>query len=88
MIESLTYFGNVNYSHFAIGLTVLILVAAVLILMVLAFEIWMLVDLIKNDKITIETKVLWVVGMLLVHPIVAIVYFFVARSKKLHNLKK
>ena len=49
-------------------------------LAVLAFEIWMFVDLIQNTRLTTESKVLWAVGMFLFHPFIAIIYFFVARS--------
>lgn len=87
MIESLARFSSLNYSHFAIGLTVLILIAAVLVLLILVFEIWMLVDLIKNNNLTTETKLLWALGMLLLHPFVAIAYYFLARSGKSHQPK-
>jgi heme/copper-type cytochrome/quinol oxidase subunit 4 len=50
-----------------------------ILIVVLAFEIWMLVDVIKNRHVPTKHKVWWIVGMLLIHPIVAIVYFFVSR---------
>jgi uncharacterized membrane protein (DUF485 family) len=82
MIESLTHFSSLNYSPVSVALAIFIFVAAVLLLLILAFEIWMFVDVIRNHNIPTNTKILWAVGMLLLHPFVAIVYFFVARSKK------
>jgi len=51
----------------------------VVILLVLAFELWMLVDCITNKKVPTAHKVWWVVGMFLIHLLVAVVYFFVSR---------
>lgn len=48
-----------------------------ILLLILVFEIWMLVDVITNKNVPTMHKVWWVIGMFLVHPIVAIVYFFV-----------
>ena len=61
-----------------LGILVALILAAILI-----FEIWMVVDVIQNDGITSDRKILWVVGMFLLHPIVAIAYFFTDRRKKL-----
>lgn len=47
-----------------------------------AFEIWMIVDAALNKKITDKAKAWWVVGMLLIHPFVAIAYFFTDRRKR------
>ncbi|GAC1391102.1 MAG: hypothetical protein NVSMB46_02400 [Candidatus Saccharimonadales bacterium] len=48
---------------------------------VLAFEIWMLVDLISNNRISIEKKILWAIGMFLFHPVISILYFvFIKRN--------
>jgi len=49
------------------------------ILLILSFELWMLIDVITNKKVPTRHKVWWAVGMFLIHPIVAIVYFFVSR---------
>jgi len=48
-------------------------------LLMLAFEIWMFVDVVQNPRLTPETKLLWALGILLIHPIGAIVYYFVGR---------
>jgi len=53
---------------------------ASIILLALVFEVWMFLDVLKNKKLTDTEKILWVLGMFLLHPIIAIVYFFVARS--------
>jgi uncharacterized membrane protein (DUF485 family) len=50
------------------------------LLLILAFEIWMFVDLIQNQSIPSQQKWLWAIGMFLLHPIVAIAYYFVARG--------
>lgn len=51
-----------------------------ILLLILAFEVWMLIDVITNEKVPTIHKVWWVIGMFLIHPIVAIVYFLVSRS--------
>jgi hypothetical protein len=43
---------------------------------VLAFEIMMLVHVIKNKNISSDRRLLWILGMLFIHPVVAIAYFF------------
>jgi uncharacterized membrane protein len=57
------------------------LVIIVLVLVVFAFEIAMLVDVIRNDRIASNAKAWWVIGMLLIHPFVAIIYYFTDRNK-------
>lgn len=52
----------------------------ILVLAVLAFEVFMFVDAIRNPRLTDTEKILWCLGMIFIHPIVAIVYYFVARS--------
>lgn len=59
--------------HAALGLGFFILFV---ILLVLVFEIWMFVDVVTNDRIPSDRKVLWALGMLIIHPFVAIAYFF------------
>ena len=51
----------------------------VVTLLLLAFEIWMLVDVITSKKVKTNQKIWWVVGMFLIHPFVAIIYYFVSR---------
>ena len=54
-----------------------LLLMGLLVLGVLAFEIWMFVDAITNKRLSDSEKALWCIGMVFIHPIVAIVYFFV-----------
>ncbi|HET9098337.1 MAG TPA: hypothetical protein VFN51_01850 [Candidatus Saccharimonadales bacterium] len=54
----------------------IVLVIGLIVLLIAVFEIWMLVDVITNKLITSERKVLWIIGMLLIHPFVAIIYYF------------
>ncbi len=45
-------------------------------LLVFAFEVWMIVDAALNKKISDRAKAWWIIGMLIIHPFVAIAYFF------------
>lgn len=47
------------------------------------FEIVMFVSAVSNKLITTNRKVLWIVGMLLLSPFVAIGYYFTDYKKKL-----
>jgi hypothetical protein len=51
-------------------------------LLVLAFEIVMFLDVIRNKKLTDTEKLLWGGGMFFFHPVIAFVYYFVVYSKK------
>jgi hypothetical protein len=44
------------------------------LLIVLAFEVWMLIDVLAYRKVPVKSRVGWVVGMFLIHPFVALVY--------------
>lgn len=59
-----------------LGLVVIFLLA-----LVFAFEIWMFVSVILNKNITGNARALWILGMILIHPIVAIVYYFTDYKK-------
>jgi hypothetical protein len=52
-------------------------------LVVFIFEIVMFIDAILNKNISDEARILWVIGMLLIHPFVAIAYFFTDHKKRL-----
>lgn len=54
---------------------------ALVILAIVAFEIAMFVDVIRNQHITDSTRILWLIGMILVHPFVAIIYYFTDHKK-------
>ena len=57
------------------------LLIAVVVIGVLTFEVFMFLDVLKNKKLTETEKLIWVVGMFLLHPIIAIVYYFVAHTR-------
>lgn len=73
MMNGFTFLGLAG----ATGLLVMLVLLAILV-----FEIAMLVSVIRNKYITGNAKALWILGMILVHPIVAIVYFFTDYKKK------
>lgn len=50
--------------------------------LILAFEIWMFVDAIRNPRLSDAQKLLWCLGMLLIHPFVAIFYYLLEYSKR------
>ena len=51
-------------------------------LAVLAFWIWMLVDAIQNPGLGEGEKIGWVLAIVFLHPIAAILYFFIAHPKR------
>ncbi len=61
-----------------------LLLAVVAAAAILVFEILMFVDVLRNDYLSDGEKLLWAAGMLLVHPFVALAYYFVASSKRKH----
>lgn len=63
--------------HLGAWLPVVILAA----ILIAAFEIWMIVDAALNKKISDRAKAWWIVGMIILHPFVAIVYYFTDRRK-------
>lgn len=68
------------FAFAGLGFTLSIIVILILLL-ILAFEIWMLISAITNKQITDTVKILWIVGMVLIHPIAAIVYYFTDYQK-------
>jgi len=66
-----------------IGLSIgAIIVIAVIGLAILVFEVAMFIDAILNKNITDEVRILWLVGMILIHPFVAIAYYFTDHKKR------
>ena len=53
----------------------------IVLVAVLIFEIAMFVHVINNEFITPNTKLMWVFGMILVHPFIAIGYYFTDYKK-------
>jgi hypothetical protein len=41
----------------------------------------MLISAVRNQHITTSIKVLWIVGMFIIHPLVAIAYYFTDYKK-------
>jgi hypothetical protein len=64
--------------HLGAWLPIIIVVA----LLIAAFEIWMIVDAALNKRISDKAKVWWIIGMVIVHPFVAIAYFFTDHRKR------
>lgn len=70
------------YNHHAWHLGAWLPIVIVVAILLLAFEIWMIVDAAINKKLSDKAKAWWIIGMLLVHPFVAVVYFFTDRRKR------
>jgi succinate dehydrogenase hydrophobic anchor subunit len=70
-------------SNFAfLGLSgVAAFIVIILLLLIFAFEVAMFISVILNKNITGNTKALWILGMLLIHPFVAIWYYFTDYKK-------
>ena len=67
-------------SLFGIGLGLVIIIFVVLVA-ILVFEIMMFVSALLNKRISDTRKLLWVFGMILIHPFVAIGYYFIDYKK-------
>ncbi len=71
------------------GLTLfLTFVVSLAIAAILAFEIWMFFDCVLDRKMPSKNKVWWIVGMLLLHPIVAIFYYFIVHRPRKQQPRK
>lgn len=65
------------------GEIILILLSLFLIplcLLSFVFWIWMLIDCIKNERISESTKIAWVLVIVLTHFLGALIYFFAGRD--------
>jgi len=69
------------YSHHAWHLGAWLQVIIVLAILIAAFEIWMIVDVALKKNLSDKAKTWWIIGMIIVHPFVAIFYFFTDRRK-------
>ena len=69
---------SVHAWHLGAWLPILIVFA----LLIAAFEVWMIVDAAINKKLSDKAKTWWIIGMLVIHPFVAIVYFFTDHRKR------
>lgn len=61
--------------------TPIAVILLLLILAILIFELVMLINVIGNNYISGSTKLLWILGMLLIHPFIAIAYYFTDYKK-------
>ena len=52
-----------------------------LCLLSFVFWIWMLIDCIKNDRISETAKIAWVLVIVLTHFLGALIYFFAGRGR-------
>ena len=58
------------------------LLPVILIGAILWFYIWMLIDVIKNPKLTSDMRIVWVIVVLIGGLLGAVIYYLVARSSK------
>ena len=58
-----------------------LLIPVLLLAVIVGFEIWMFVDAIRNPRLTDSQRLLWCLGMLFIHPFVAIAYYFLEYNK-------
>jgi hypothetical protein len=64
-----------TFGIFGLGFLAGSIIIAVLVI-IFVFELIMFINAIRNPVMTNTTKALWLVGMLLIHPFVAIAYYF------------
>ncbi len=69
------------YTHHAWHLGAWLPLIIIVALLIAVFEVWMIVDAAINKKLTDKAKAWWIIGMILIHPFVAIAYFFTDRRK-------
>lgn len=67
MLSNFAFLGLSGAAAVAVGL---------ILLAIFVFEVAMFISVIRNQRITGNTKALWILGMLLIHPFVAIGYYF------------
>lgn len=69
-----------NFAFLGLSPALSVIVIIVLAL-IFIFEVWMLISAITNKAISGTSKGLWILGMLLLHPFVAIAYYFTDYKK-------
>jgi hypothetical protein len=69
-----------SFAFLGLGGVSAVIVATVL-LAIFVFELVMFIDVIRNHRITDNVKALWIIGMLLIHPFVAIAYYLTDYNK-------
>lgn len=70
------------FSHHSVHLGAWLPVIILVGLLIAVFEVWMIVDAALNKKITDRAKTWWIIGMVILHPFVAIAYFFTDHKKR------
>jgi len=70
------------YRHHILHLGAWLPIALIIAILIFAFEIWMIVDAAINKEITDKARAWWIIGMLVIHPFVAIAYFFTDHRKR------
>ena len=78
MYYSDVFLDSLTHPHQFSATTLSLIVAG--LLLILAFEVWMLVDVLTKRSIPATHRLWWVLLMFLIHPLVAIVYYFVRPS--------
>jgi hypothetical protein len=69
-----------SFALLGLGLP-LFLIVAIIGAAILVFEVMMIISAVTNKAIEDNRRVLWVVGMLFLHPFVAIAYYFTDYKK-------
>lgn len=64
------------FRNLAVAGPLFVIAIVIILIAVLAFEIAMFISVIKNKYISSNARILWIIGMFLIHPIVALVYYF------------
>lgn len=57
-------------------------VIVLLAVLIVVFEVWMIIDVALNKHLSDKAKTWWIIGMVLIHPFVALVYYFTDRTKQ------
>jgi hypothetical protein len=68
-----------DFTIFPLALITLTIAAAIA---VLVFEIKMFISVLRNEYITENVKIAWIIGMVLVHPFVAGAYYVTDYTKR------
>lgn len=69
--------------HHLVAATLILIALVVLVgIAIVLFEIKMFIDVIKNPNLSDIERIVWLAGMLLIHPFVAIAYYFISRNNR------
>ena len=74
LVQDFLYPPHFDATHLAFVIAAMILI--------LAFEVWMLIDVLAYRKVPAKSRLCWVVGMFIIHPFVALVYLLVRSRYK------